>query len=200
MALKRETLKAMGLTDEQVTSIIEMHTETVNGLKSLADQRKADADKLPDVQRQLDEANAKLAEGNKDSWKVKYDAIKEEFDTYKADAAAKKTKADKENAYRDILKGIGVADKLLDKVLKVTDLSAAELDENGKFKDADKLAEAAKTEWADFVSAGGAPKVDTGANLNKGGAAMTKNDIMAIKDRGERRAAIAANMNLFKGE
>ena len=33
MALSRKSLKAMGLTDEQVDSIIEMHTETVDGLK-----------------------------------------------------------------------------------------------------------------------------------------------------------------------
>lgn len=33
------------------------------------------------------------------------------------------------------------------------------------------------------------------------GGSMTKDEIMAIKDRSERRAAIAANMNLFeKGE
>ena len=36
MALTRKSLKAMGLADEQVDSIIEMHTETVDGLKDTA--------------------------------------------------------------------------------------------------------------------------------------------------------------------
>ena len=34
MALTRKALKAMGLTDEQVDSIIEMHTDTVDGWKA----------------------------------------------------------------------------------------------------------------------------------------------------------------------
>ena len=33
MARTRKSLKAMGLTDEQVECIIEMHSETVDGLK-----------------------------------------------------------------------------------------------------------------------------------------------------------------------
>ena len=33
MALTRKLLKGMGLTDEQVDTIIEAHTDTVDGLK-----------------------------------------------------------------------------------------------------------------------------------------------------------------------
>lgn len=36
MALKREYLKSMGLTDEQVSAIIDAHTDTVEALKSSA--------------------------------------------------------------------------------------------------------------------------------------------------------------------
>jgi hypothetical protein len=56
MALKRSALKAMGLTDEQIESVIEMHTDTVTGLKDKldaaesgkesSDKLKADYDKL----------------------------------------------------------------------------------------------------------------------------------------------------------
>ena len=55
MALTRKSLKAMGLTDEQVDSIIEMHTETVDGLKADIAKYKGDAEKLPGVQRKLDD-------------------------------------------------------------------------------------------------------------------------------------------------
>ena len=34
MALTRKLLKGMGLTDEQVDTIIEAHTDTVDGLKA----------------------------------------------------------------------------------------------------------------------------------------------------------------------
>lgn len=37
MALTRKSLKAMGLTDEQVDGVIEAHTETVEALKNQHD-------------------------------------------------------------------------------------------------------------------------------------------------------------------
>ena len=55
MALTRKALKAMGLTEEQVDSIIEAHTETVDGLKSQVNAYKADAEKLPGVEKELND-------------------------------------------------------------------------------------------------------------------------------------------------
>ena len=43
MALTRKLLKGMGLTDEQVDTIIEAHTDTVDGLKADVSKYKADA-------------------------------------------------------------------------------------------------------------------------------------------------------------
>lgn len=50
MALTRKLLKGMGLTEEQVDTIIEAHTDTVDGLKEQIKTYKADADKLMIVQ------------------------------------------------------------------------------------------------------------------------------------------------------
>lgn len=195
MALTRKSLKAMGLTEEQVESVIEMHLETVEPLKAYKD----DADKLAGVQAELDKAKADLEAKDKDSWKVKYDALKEEYDGYKTDVTNKESKAAKEVAYRKLLKEAGVSEKRIDAVMKVTDLSAVELAEDGAVKDADKHGESIKKEWAEFIGMDtviGA-KVETPPAVS-GGTGMTKESIMAIKDRGERRAAIAANMNLFE--
>ena len=54
MALTRKLLKGMGLTDEQVDTIIEAHTDTVDGLKADVSKYKTDAEKLSDVQKELD--------------------------------------------------------------------------------------------------------------------------------------------------
>ena len=70
MALTRKLLKGMGLTDEQVDTIIEAHTDTVDGLKADISRYKADAEQLPNVQKELDTAKNELAAGKKDSWKV----------------------------------------------------------------------------------------------------------------------------------
>ena len=52
MALTRKLLKGMGLTDEQVDTIIEAHSDTVDGLKEQVKTYKADAEKLPNIQKE----------------------------------------------------------------------------------------------------------------------------------------------------
>lgn len=155
MALTRKFLQAMGIESEKIDEIIAAHTETVNALKEERDTYKADADKLPDVQKNLDKANAKVAEFESDEdvdkWKVKYDALKEEYTAYKSDIQAEKTKQKKSDAYKALLRETGISDKRVDAVLKVTDLSELELDENGNFKDAEAIKNNIKEEWADFI-------------------------------------------------
>lgn len=150
MALTRKSLKAMGLTDEQIDSIIEMHTDTVDALKKQRDAYKVDAEKLPSVSRELKEAKETLESLDKDAYKVKYEALKEEFETYKTEQTAKETKSAKESAYRELLKSAGVSEKRIESVLRVSDIDGIEL-VDGKIKDADKLTESIKEEWADFI-------------------------------------------------
>lgn len=195
MAFTRKALKAMGLTEEQVESIVEMHTEVVDGLKAY----KADAEKLPGVQAALDEANKALAEQDKDGWKAKHDAVKKDFDDYKAGQAAKETKAAKESAYRTLLKEAGVSDKRIDTILRVTDLDKIEL-ENGAVKGKEAVMETIKTDWAEFIPTAG----QTGAGMatppvGAGGArsTRTKEEILAIKDGAARRQAMLENKELF---
>ena len=137
--------------DEQVDEIIAAHTETVDALKEQRDQYKADAEKLPEIQKQLDKANADLESAGKDAYKVKYEALKEEYEGYKNEQTAKETRSAKERAYRELLRAAGVTEKRIDSVIRVSDLDGLELDDKGAIKDADKLTESIKTEWADFI-------------------------------------------------
>ena len=152
MALTRRALKAMGIEDEKIDEIITMHTETVDGLKADVAKYKADAETLPEVQRQLEKAQNDLEAGKKDSWKVKYEAVKEEFEGYKSEQTKKETRAAKEKAYRELLKQAGVSEKRLDTVLRVSDVDGVELDDKGAVKGSDKLVEGIKSEWADFIT------------------------------------------------
>lgn len=152
MALTRKMLKAMGIEDEKIDQIIDAHTETVDGLKADIEKYRTDAEKLPGVQKELETAQAGLEAGKKDSWKVKYDAIKEEFEGYKSEQTKKETRAAKESAYRNLLKATGINEKRIESVLKVSDVDSLELDDKGSIKDAAKLTDSIKTEWADFIS------------------------------------------------
>lgn len=151
MALTRRSLKAMGIDEEKIDEIIAMHTETVDGLKADVARYKEDTEKVSDLTKQLEKAQSDLETEKKASWKVKYDALKEEYDGYKADQESKATHAAKEAAYRELLKAAGISEKRLASVLKVSDVDGIELDENGAIKDSAKLTEGIKTEWADFI-------------------------------------------------
>lgn len=176
MALTRKLLKGLGLTDEQVDTIIEAHTETVDGLKEDVNKYKGDAAKLPAVQKELDDLKA-AGDGG---YKEKYEKEHSDFEAYKTAQAEKETKAAKVNAYTAFLKGIGVSENRIASIIKVTDLNSFEL-EGDKVKDADnKLAEAAKTEWADFITTSNTsgantstpPANNTGAEKDLGSLSM----------------------------
>ena len=141
----------MGIEDEKIDEIIAAHAETVDALKEQRDNYKAQADELAEVQQKLDEANETIKANGSDEWKVKYDAIKEEYDNYKPDISAKETTRAKQAAYREVLKAAGVSEKRIDSIIRVSDIDSVELDESGKIKEADKLTESIKNEWADFI-------------------------------------------------
>lgn len=149
MALTRKLLKGLGLTEEQVDTIIEAHTDTVDSLKADLSTYKTDAEKYENVQKELDELKSKADDG----YKEKYEQINRQFEDFKAETTAKETKTAKTNAYRELLKNAGISEKRIETVLKVSDIDGIELDENGKIKDADERMASVKTEWADFVVA-----------------------------------------------
>lgn len=156
MALTRKLLKGMGLTEEQVDTIIEAHSETVDGLKEDINKYKSNAEKLPPVQKELDDLKA-AGDGG---YKKKYEDEKKAFEDFKTAQTAKETRQAKEIAYREFLKTVGVSEKRIPSIMKVTDLDILEMD-GGKFKDADKLTETVKTEWADFIENSNTSGADT---------------------------------------
>lgn len=201
MALTRKFLKALGLEDDKIEQIIEEHTTIADRMNAEIEKYKADAEVLPRVQRELEKAQADLEAGKKDSWKVKYEAVKEEFEGYKSEQTKKETRAAKEKAYRELLKQAGVSEKRLDAVLRVSDVDSVELDEKGTIKDADKLTESIKSEWADFIGTTSIQGAQTATPpASTGGNRMTKADIYKKDDHGryvmsaaERQKALMEN-------
>lgn len=198
MSLTRKFLSALGIEDDKVDEIISAHTDTVNALKEQRDSYKADAEKLPAVQKELDDMKAAAEKNGKDAYKVKYDALKEDFDKFKADLKEKEKHARKEDAYRALLEEVGISEKRIKSVLKVSDVDSVEFDDDGKVKDADALKKSISEEWADFI----VQKETTGAKTatppaGSGKTYKSKDEIMAIKDTQERQKAIAENHEMF---
>lgn len=196
MELTRKLLKGMGLTDEQVDTIIEAHTDTVDGLKADVTRYKADAEKLPGVQKQLDDLKAAGDGGYKEKYEKEHSA----FEAFKTDITAKESKAAKEKAVRAYFESKNITGANLDLAMRGCgeEMSALELD-GEKIKDTKSLDALVAGTYKSLVSKP-AVRLDMGARLNEGGKPMTKDEIMKITDRTERRAAIAANMDLFRKE
>lgn len=187
----RKYLTSIGIEEDKIDLIMEKHSEVVTEIKDERDKYKVEAEKLPDVQRQLSELQEEAKNNSDDKYKVKYDALKEDFEEYKKGVTAKETKSKKESAYTKLLKAAGVSEKRISAILKVTNFDDIELDENGDAKEADKLTESIKSEWSDFISTTstqGANVANPPAN-NTGKAIKTKKEIMEIKDTAERQQA-----------
>lgn len=187
----RKYLTSIGIEEDKIDLIMEKHSEVVTEIKDERDKYKVEADKLPDVQRQLSELQEEAKNNSEDKYKVKYDALKEDFEEYKKGVTAKETKSKKESAYTKLLKAAGISEKRISAILKVTNFDDIELDENGDAKEADKLTESIKSEWSDFISTTstqGANVANPPAN-NTGKAIKTKKEIMEIKDTAERQQA-----------
>lgn len=184
MALTRKFLSAMGIESEKIDEIIGAHAETVEALKTEMDQYKEAAEKLPDVQKKLDEALSQIEDSEKDSYKVKYEALKEDFDSYKSDIKNKEVKAGKESAYRQLLKDSGVSEKRLDAIIKVSDIDSLKL-VDGKLDNIHDLKKSIQEEWSDFIvkeSVQGATTANPPAT--NGGSILTKDQIYARDEHG----------------
>ena len=191
-SLTRKYLASIGIDEDKIELVIEKYNEVLTEIKDERDRYKEDAEKLPEIQKQLDQYKEAEKSGQKDTYKVKYEGLKEDFEKFKKEVEAKETTAKKESAYTKLLKDAGVSEKRISAILKVSDLDSIELDEEGNAKDADKLKEAIKTEWSDFIQS---TKVE-GANvahppMNNTNTVKSKDEIMKIKNTAERQAALA---------
>lgn len=205
MALSRKMLQAMGVEAEKIDQIIEAHAETVEGLKTERDKYKGDAEKLAPVQEELKKAQDDLAAATTSGgWKERHDAVKKEFDDYKREQEAKEARAAKEKAVRAYLESKNIKDSNLNIAMRGlnAEIDAAQVDADGKLKETKVFDELIAGDLAGLVTTTTEKGAPPPANpIKNTGGAMTKQQIMSIKDRTERRAAIAANLNAFtKGD
>ena len=151
MALTRKFLEALGIEQAKIDEIISAHTEVTNALKADRDNYKEKAEKYDETKIELDKAKSELDKVNKDEYKTKYESLESEFNKYKTDIAEKEVKVKKEEAYKKMLKEIGVNEKSIDAILKVKDLSSLKLDDKGNIVDVETLKESEKKDWEGFI-------------------------------------------------
>ena len=128
MALTRKLLRELGLEEEVIGRIIEAHTESTEALKA---ERDTAAGELASVRAQAEEE-------------------RRAHEQYRLDAEKRRDTDARKTAYRALLSQAGIADRYLDSVLRVSDVSALPF-EDGKITDAETRCGEIRREWADFV-------------------------------------------------
>lgn len=183
-------------TEEIENRLVALHLGVVDPLKDDLTKYKADAEKLPGVQKELDDLKAAGDGGYKEKYEKEHSA----FEAFKTDITAKESKAAKEKAVRAYFESKNITGANLDLAMRGCgeEMAALELD-GEKIKDTKSLDALVDGTYKGLVSKQ-TVRFNTGARFNGGGKPMTKDEIMQINDRAERRAAIAANMDLFRKE
>ena len=183
-------------TEEIENRLVALHLGVVDPLKDDLTRYKTDAEKLSGVQKQLDDLKAAGDGGYKEKYEKEHSA----FEAFKTDITAKESKAAKEKAVRAYFESKNITGANLDLAMRGCgeEMAALELD-GEKIKDTKSLDALVDGTYKGLVSKQ-TVRFDTGARFNGGGKPMTKDEIMQITDRAERRAAIAANTDLFRKE
>lgn len=199
MALTRNFLKSMGLTEEQAATIIEAHTDTVDGLKDLIATYKADAEKLPDIQKELDDLKKEGADGG---YKAKYEKEHKDFQDYKAGIEAKESAAAKEKAARAYFQGKGIPAESMALVIRgaKAEIDGLELD-GEKIKDSKALDDLLNGDYKGLIGKTTTKGTDTQTPPDTTDGVKSRAEIYKKDDKGryllstaERQAALAQSL------
>lgn len=198
MSLTRKMLKAMGIEEEKIDQIIEAHTETVDAIKEQREAYRADAEKLPGVQRELDA----LKNNSGNDYKAKYEKEKKDFQDYKNGIAEKESAAAKEKAARAYFESKGIPADSMGLVIRgaKAEISSLELD-GEKIKDSTALDTLLSGDYKGLIGKTTTKGTDTKTPPNTSGGIKSREEIYKKDDKGryilstaERQAALAESM------
>jgi hypothetical protein len=140
MAFSRDFLKALNLTDEQVSAVIQEHTSVTDALKAQRDQAKQEletakkeAAKVSELQKEIDGYK------NGEDYKAKYEKAVKDHEDYVKGVEAKESAEKVKTAYRKLLADEQIKADRIDFVLNHTDLSTVKLDKDGNLTDVETL-------------------------------------------------------------
>ena len=152
MALSRNFLKALGLTEEQVNSIVEAHTETISGIKDELKTAREKADRLATVEKELNDL--KTANAGKPNYEELYNADHTALENLRSEITAKEARTAKEAAIGAFFEKnniVGKQKKIAMMAIK-GDIDGYEVDEAGNLKDTKPLETLIKEDFAGLVS------------------------------------------------
>ena len=149
MSITRKALVAMGIENEKAEQLLDMHLETVNGLKEVITSLKTENERIPTLSDELKQLKA-LKEQS-DDYKVKYESEKSEFENFKKKLEIEKTDEAKKKANRDLLEKNNIRKDKIDLIMRTVKLSDLNLQEDNTLENSEELNKSILKDWSDFV-------------------------------------------------
>ena len=149
MSITRKALVAMGIENEKAEQLLDMHLETVNGLKEVFTSLKTENERIPTLSDELKQLKA-LKEQS-DDYKAKYESEKSEFENFKKKLEIEKTDEAKKKAYRDLLEKNNIRKDKMDLIMRTVRLSDLNLQEDNTLENSEELNKSILKDWSDFV-------------------------------------------------
>lgn len=149
MSLTRKSLSAMGIEGEKMEQILDMHLETVNGLKDQISTYKTDALKVPEISKKLEELEK--AQQNPDEYKAKYEQESKAFEDFKKQIETEKVNSTKKSAYTKLLEENKIKQSKWDLIMRTVKLDDLKLKDDTTLENSEDLNKGIVTDWADFV-------------------------------------------------
>lgn len=153
MAFGRADLREIlgeAYTDDIAKKLITLHRGVVDPLKDDLDNErqastkwKAEADKLPGIQKELDDLK-------KEDYKAKYEKEHGDFEAYKGQVAKDAETAKIKAAYKKLLIEEKISEKTLDAVLNATDYGKMKLKDDGTLDGIEDLKKDIADKWGSF--------------------------------------------------
>ena len=182
-------------TEDLENRLIALHLGVVDPLKDQLQTYKTDAEKLPAVQKELDDLKAQGDGGYKEKYEAEVKAHKEYRQQVESEKETARTDAD----VLALCKEAGIArESSLRLIVKDFDRSKIERDKDGKITNRDALIKAVKTDYADFVGTPGNQGTPPATPpTGGGGSSKTKKEIIDMTDPVARQAEMMNNLSLF---
>ncbi len=207
----RSWLNDLGLEPDIVKQIMARHVGVTDALKEQIADSEAQEEKLTKVQAELDKLKASqkeqaeklsAAEKERDEIQGKYDTATADLEKIKTANAERESSERSKKALGDYLKENKYSKSAVQLICNKSDFhKSVKFDDEGKPTNLDEVMASIQ---ADEDFSGFTPKVTAATHTpdtppaNTGGKqAMSKADILAIKDDSERQAAIKANLEVF---
>lgn len=143
--MKREELKALELTDEQINAVMKLHGAAITELHNGISVAQADSEKAKAELKKYQKGGELYIDGEEHT----------RLKNFEKDTISKENNAKKTAALTKLYKGANASDSAIKLLIKGHNLDEIELDDKGEVKNGAELLKTAQADYTDLFGADG---------------------------------------------